>query len=58
MEDLAGDEDDAELEQDRVVVGRQDAAGHRAIHGRALLFFLLPPLPLAGSTKIYRPTTN
>ena len=41
MEDLAGDEDDAELEQDRVVVGRQDAAGHCAIHGRPLLSSLL-----------------
>jgi hypothetical protein len=33
VEDLAGDEGDAELEEDGVVVGRQDAARHRAIHG-------------------------
>ena len=33
VEDLAGDEGDAELEEDGVVVGRQDAACHRAIHG-------------------------
>jgi hypothetical protein len=28
VEDLAGDEGDAELEEDGVVVGRQDAARH------------------------------
>jgi hypothetical protein len=48
VEDLAGHKDDAELEQDRVVVGRQHAARHGTIHAARFFYFfrsiILPAL--------------